>query len=231
MAEGNGHQPWFLVFREAWLHVLVSDFAGAQRLCESIIHGHTDVPPGQPIAISRLAEGHVAFEQGRYEQATACFKQILDVSQTPKFFLHWYWRLQAQLGLTEVWLADGNLIKARSEAASLLEAARKTAEPTLLARAWEIGARVALAADQQKDAYDCIQNAVAIVQRSHVPLAAWLVHATAADLCVRGVNPDTAGRHRDLAAACIRGLASSLDCDQALRTSLLTSASVRRVLC
>jgi DNA-binding winged helix-turn-helix (wHTH) protein/tetratricopeptide (TPR) repeat protein len=230
MAERNGYNPWLLVFREAWLHVLVFDFPGAQRLCDSIIRDHTDVPPGQPMAIARLAAGHSALEQARYEQAADCFEQIRDVHRTPKFFLHWYWRLQAQLGLTEVRLAAGNLTNARSEAASLLEASLKTAEPTLLARAWEISARVAMATDQRQDAYDCIQNALTIVQRSQVPLAAWLVHTTAADLCLRSADPHAAETHRQVAAECIRSLADSLTYDEALRTSLLTFPSVRRAL-
>jgi DNA-binding winged helix-turn-helix (wHTH) protein/tetratricopeptide (TPR) repeat protein len=230
MAERNGYDPWLLVFREAWLHVLVFDFAGAQRLCDSIIHGHAHVPPGQPMAIARLAAGHSALERGLYQLAAGCFEQIRDVHSTPKFFVHWYWRLQAQLGLVEVWLAEGNLANARSEAASLLEAALKTAEHTLLARAWEINARVAMATDQQQDAQDCIQNALTILQRSHVPLAAWLVHATAGDLCSRSADPDAAERHRHAATECIRSLADSLTCDEALRTSLLNSASVRRAL-
>jgi len=229
-AKGNGYDPWLLVFREAWLHVLVFDFAGAQRLCDSIIHSHMGVPPAQPLAIGRLAAGYIALEQGRYEEAADRFQQIRDVHRTPKFFLHWYWRLLAQLGLTEVWLAAGDRSTARSEAASLLEATLTTAEPTLLARAWEMSARVAMAGDEQRIAHDCVRNALAILDRSHAPLAAWQVHATAADLCLRGADSEGAARHRDLAAGCIRSLADSLTCEEALRTSLLTSAAVRRVL-
>lgn len=229
-AERNGYDPWLLVFREAWLHLLVFDFAGAQRLGDSVIQRHADVPSGQPMTIARLAAGYSALEQGRFEQAARSFEQIRDGHRTPKFFLHWYWRLQAQLGLTELWLAERKLTNARSEAASLLEAALKTSEPTLLARVWEISARVAMATDEQQKAHDCMQNALTVLQQSHVPLAAWLVHATAAEVYSRSADQDAADRHRHIAAECIRSLADSLACDEALRTSFLTSASVRQVL-
>jgi tetratricopeptide (TPR) repeat protein len=229
-AERNGYDPWILIFREAWLHVLVFDFAGAQRLCDSIIHGAAHVPPSQPMAIARLAAGHSALEQGRFEEAAACFAQVRDIQRTHKFFLHWYWRLQAQLGLAEVWLAEGRLPNARSEAASLLKAALKTSEHTLLALAWEINARVAMATYQQQAAHGFIQNALNILERSHVPLAAWRVHATAGDLCSRSADADAAEKHRHAAVECIRKLADSLTCDEALRTSWLNSASVRRAL-
>jgi hypothetical protein len=72
--------------------------------------------------------------------------------------------VQAQLGLTEVWLAAGDSANACSEAASLLEATLKTAELTLLARTWEIRARVAMATDQQRIAHDCVRNPMATLE-------------------------------------------------------------------
>jgi tetratricopeptide (TPR) repeat protein len=109
MAEKNGYDPWLFVFREAWLHTLGFDFVGARLLCESLMRTREDIPPAQLKTIARLASGCIELEHGRYDQAARYFEEIRDCEVTPKFFLHWYWRMQAQLGLTHVWLASGNL--------------------------------------------------------------------------------------------------------------------------
>ncbi len=107
MAEKNGYDPWLFIFREAWLHTLGFDFVGARQLCESLMRTREDVPPAQLETIARLASGYIELEHGRYDQAARYFEEIRDCEVTPKFFLHWYWRMQAQLGLTHVRLASG----------------------------------------------------------------------------------------------------------------------------
>jgi len=71
--------------------------------------------------------------------ALQSFAKVLDPKRTPKFFLHWYWRMNAQLGLSSVWLASGDLRKARLEADRFLQSALSTAEPNLQALAWRWG--------------------------------------------------------------------------------------------
>jgi hypothetical protein len=230
MAEKNGYDPWLFIFREAWLHTLGFDFVGARLLCESLMRTREDVPPAQLKTIARLASGCIELEHGRYDQAARYFEEIRDCEVTPKFFLHWYWRMQAQLGLTHVWLASGNLTSARAEAASLLAAALRTAEPTLQAQAWEIKARVAIATDSEREARECIQQALTIVEHFPVPLAAWRVHATAWDLSRLCSEPRSADTHRIHAVAGIDKLASSFGADEPLRRSFLAAAAVRRVL-
>jgi len=230
MAEKSGYDPWLFVFREAWLHTLCLDFAGARLLCEALMHAREDVPSTQPQTIARLSGGYIELEHGRYDQAARCFDEIRDHKVTPKFFLHWYWRMQAQLGLIQVSLASGNLTTARAEASSLLESALGTAEPTLHAQAWEIKARVAIATDVEREAHECIQQAISVVERWRVPLAAWRVHATASDLSQRMADHAAADIHRGRAASCVLTLANSLGTGEALRNSFLAAVPVRRVL-
>jgi len=230
MAEKSGYDPWLFVFREAWLHTLCLDFAGARLLCEALMRSREDVPSTQPQTIARLSGGYIELEHGRYDQAARCFDEIRDHKVTPKFFLHWYWRMQAQLGLIQVSLASGNLTTARAEASSLLESALGTAEPTLHAQAWEIKARVAIATDVEREAHECIQQAISVVERWRVPLAAWRVHATASDLSQRMADHAAADIHRGRAASCVLTLANSLGTGEALRNSFLAAVPVRRVL-
>jgi len=66
---------------------------------------------------------------GRYAEALQCFAQVRDPGITPNFFLHWYWRMQARLGSSEVRLQAGDIPNARIEVDDLLESALSTADP------------------------------------------------------------------------------------------------------
>src|SRR5215813_15397380 len=88
-------------------------------------------PMGQPKTIAKVAAGYAELHRGQYEKAIEYFTQVRDPEITPKFFLHWFWRMTAQLGLSNVWLASRSLGRARSEADRFLASALSTAEPNL----------------------------------------------------------------------------------------------------
>jgi tetratricopeptide (TPR) repeat protein len=155
---------------------------------------------------------------------------VFDPKESPKFFLHWYWRMNAQLGLSNVWLASGNLRKARLEAERFLQSALSTAEPNLQALAWEVEARVAMAEKDWKGAEEKIEKGLAVLQRFEVPATAWRVHATRSDLYRHAKDETAAETHRASAEAIIRALASSFAADDPLRHAFLAAAPVRRIL-
>jgi len=145
MAEKNGSDPWLFNFREAWLRTLVFDFDGARRLCEFIMRPDAEYPTGQPKTIAAVAAGYAELYCGHYDNAVEYFRRVRDPKITPKFFLHWFWRMTAQLGLSNVWLSAGNLASAGGEADSFLESALSTADPHIQALAWEMKTRIAMA--------------------------------------------------------------------------------------
>ena len=98
--------------------------------------------------------------------------------------------------LTDVWLAKGDLKQAGPEAERFLELTLATAERTWQALAWEASARVAMAGGDHHRASTCIDNALSAMEGFEVPLAAWRVHASAAELETRRGNQRAAGRHR-----------------------------------
>src|SRR5262249_6326711 len=112
-AEKNGNSAWIFMLREGWLRVLAFDFRGAQRLCEEIIGLNARYLSGQPIAMGAIAGGYAAFYEGDHDGALPLFAGLAKPSSTPKFFLHWYWRMQAELGIAHAHLAAGNLSSAR----------------------------------------------------------------------------------------------------------------------
>src|SRR5262245_26946373 len=146
IAERNGNAPWLFIFREAWLRTVALDFDGARALCDTVTRAATQYPTGQPETIAKLATAYTQLGNRQYADALQTFAQVLDTEATPKFFLHWYWRMKAQLGLSEAWLAARSLRNARTEADRFLDAASSTAEPNLLALAADVEARVAMAA-------------------------------------------------------------------------------------
>jgi DNA-binding winged helix-turn-helix (wHTH) protein/tetratricopeptide (TPR) repeat protein len=230
IAEKNGNEPWLFVFREAWLRMAVLDFAGARQLCEGLVARSADAYwQGQSQTIGGIARGYAALEQGKYDAASRSFAEVLDPKENPKFFLHWYWRMNGQLGLSNVWLASGNLRKARLEGERFLQSALSTAEPNLQALAWEVGARVAMAEKDWKGAEEKIAKGLAVVQEFEIPTTAWRVHATRSDVYRQTKNQTAAEAHRARAEAIILALADSFAADDPLRHAFLAAAPVRRI--
>src|SRR5260370_20002187 len=130
-------------------------------------------------AIGMISAGYAELYRGRYAEALQCFAQVRDPGITPNFFLHWYWRMQARLGSSEVRLQAGDIPNARIEVDDLLESALSTADPHLQALAWEMKTRVAMAERDWMGAREYLQQAVVIVEKFEVLVAAWQVHATA----------------------------------------------------
>ena len=232
IAEQHGNEPWLFVSREVWLHTTVLDFAGARELCEGMAARSAGAYwHGQSQTLGGIAAGYAALEQGQYDDASRSFTQVLEPKERTRFFLHWYWRMSAQLGLSNVWLASGNLRKARCDADRFLQSALSTAEPNLHALAWDVDARVAMAEKDWKGAEEKIEKGLAVLHKFEIPTTAWRVHATRADLYRLTRNNRAAETARARAEAIIVALANSFAPDDPLRHAFLAVAPVRRILC
>jgi hypothetical protein len=133
-------------------------------------------------------------------------------------------------GFTELWLAKGDLTRARLHAERFLDATLATAERTWQGLAWEVNARVAMAELDTTRARECVSKALSTMQGFEVPLAAWCVHATAAELEEALGNLQTADSHRELSRATIRQLADSLPAEEPLRQIFLSAPAVTKIL-
>jgi DNA-binding winged helix-turn-helix (wHTH) protein/tetratricopeptide (TPR) repeat protein len=229
-AAKNGNDPWLLTIREAWLRTVALDFEGAQQLCETMIRSNSGYPKGQPKAIAWFAAANGALALANYDEALQNFRQVLDKDVTPKFFLHWYWRMLAQLGVANVWLASGNLVNARTEAGRLLESVLSTADPSLQALAWEVNARVAITEKNWKACEECVQKGLSILAKFEIPMVAWRLHGTAWDMYRHAKNKKSAETHRKHAETCILKIANSFAPEEPLRATFLAADAVRRIL-
>src|SRR5260370_12206485 len=144
--------------------------------------------------------------------------------------IDWYWRMPLQSGLTELWLAKGDLKQAQVEAERFLEVTQATAERTWQALAWEASARVAMAQHNLDRAHDCLAHASATLEGFEVPLAAWRVHATAAELFRSSRRNAEAEHYRQLSQTTIFKLAGSLPAEEPLRKIFLSAPSVLKAL-
>ena len=237
MAEKNGNDPWLFNFREAWLRMVALDFEGSARVCDDILRMKTSYAVGQPQTIARIARGYSAIakgyselDHGQYGRAVELFDQIRDPQITPKFFLHWVWRMAAQLGVAEAWLQSREIEKASAEADGFLHSALQTAHPHLQALAWEIQTRVSIAKEDWGRADDSVHKGLEIVHRFEVPVAGWQVHATAWRLNQSRLQYAEAESHRERAQADIFKIADSFPKGEPLRNTFLSAAPIARIL-
>jgi hypothetical protein len=158
------------------------------------------------------------------DTAVDTFVKLRDRVTYPKFFLQWYWKMMAQMGLAMALLESGDQERARAASDRFREAALATADPALKARAWDLEARIALKARDATRARDCIEAALAALKPAEPPPVAWRVHATAARVFRQSGDVAMAEFHRLRAQAILRQLADSLDSSDPLRAALLKSA-------
>jgi DNA-binding winged helix-turn-helix (wHTH) protein len=219
-AEKNGNAPWLGIFQasRAWLHFQACDFEGARQMAQRLLQTYSEEPAGQigTTAMITLAFAEIALEAP--ERAVPLLVKILERPEMPRFFLDWYWRMLARLGLGNAWLANGQVKKAAREADLFLESALSTADPNLQALAWDMKARCV--AGKSEPAEQCLDRAFAALAKANVPSAAWRVHATAAQVCAGTGRKDDGGCHREQAAAILMQLAESLPEGHALRAFL-----------
>ena len=229
-SDENRARAWLLSFREAWLRLLAFDRAGALAICEEISKASAKYHSGQPQTISLVAAAYSALDRCEYANAIELFAQVAAPLETTKFFLHWTWRMTAQLETANAWLLFGDTQKAREAAGISLKSALSTSDPHLQALAWELDARVALAERDLPRAHDSVDRALGIVGKFEILVAAWQVYATAWDLYRHTGDLDAAEANRLRSETCIRQIADSFDPDEPLRTTFLEAAPVRRIL-
>jgi DNA-binding winged helix-turn-helix (wHTH) protein len=221
---------WIWVLGEAWLCARCYDFDGVSRL-----RGVTMPTDVEPHAIwtktaARISAGQNEIVKGNYDKALQCFAEVRDETLTPNFFLHWHWRIHAQIGAVEAFLGARDIASARRTADELLNSALSVSDPNLHALAWEINARISRAEQDLRAARGHIDQALAVVDRYDIPVAGWQVHRTACDVCQEEGASDKAEGHRKRAKELIMKIADSFDPDEPLRQSFLSAHTVQPVL-
>ena len=229
-AEKNGSSPWIFILREAWVHLAAFDFLQAQELCATVVAANAGYLTRHPKAIALIARGYTALHKENYAEASRCFREVRNQVSTQKFFLHWYWRMQAELGLSNALLEAGDVAAAAREADRFLESALSTSDPSVQALAWSMKSRAGLASKENAMAEHALVKGLAIVNTCEVPLAGWQVHSAAWEFYGYLGEADRAEQHRCLAESLLVMISESLDAHESLRNNFLNAAPIRRVL-
>src|SRR6266550_2914082 len=208
---------WLLTLREAWLRTLAFDFEGARQICQATCNARGEFPDAQYYAIDQIAAGNMALQQGKYSEALEHFTHVQDLGAHTRFFMHWEWRMMAQLESGNAWLLSGNIVNARTAADGFLKSALPTSDPYLQALAWELKTRVAMAERDSHRALESIQQALALVEKSEIAVAAWQVYGTAWQAYESVKQHKTAETNRERAEACILKIVNSFAPDEPLR--------------
>lgn len=229
MAEKNANRPASALCRLtfAWLSVEAMDFQGARGLCDGIDD-------------AILAENPFAFFFQRAVLAKAfaglsdprrALQQIDDVQR----------RLEAEgTGLdftiytqlyhcfSECCLLLGDIAQARARAHQLRDYAAPAPDQNHLALAYGLLARIALAANDPGDARTQLSLALATLGNADLPLAAWRVYLTAAEISERFGEVAEATEYRNRHEGVVRTLMQNFDPGDRLHASLLTALEARR---
>jgi DNA-binding winged helix-turn-helix (wHTH) protein/tetratricopeptide (TPR) repeat protein len=183
VAAKNGNSPWLGIFKAAqgWMRFQMRDLDGARTVAEELLREHTEEPAGQVRTTALITAAFVDLESGELDSAEQGFRRICERPTLPRFFLDWHWRLIGQLGLASTRLAKGDAAGAAATAEALVSAADSMADPATRALAWDVKARVAMAAGQWDHARDGLERALASLKGLEIPIAARKIHDSAAE--------------------------------------------------
>jgi DNA-binding winged helix-turn-helix (wHTH) protein/tetratricopeptide (TPR) repeat protein len=232
---GQGVRPHL-----AWVHLQAMDFAGVLALCNSalLLVKDPELRPGPDYPApyrfglwKRLfLMGAAETALGDYESAREHLLAARADMDRPGPTCTWYWRMPLEHAITELWLAKGDLAQARPQAERFLAITMATAEHMWQALAWEANARIAIVEGSLDRAHECVVQALQTMEGFDVPLAAWRVHATSADVFRLRGDSALADRHCGLSRETILRLANSLAADDPLRNTFLSAPPIRKIL-
>lgn len=230
VAEKNRNAPWLGIFQAslAWLHFHACDFEGARRLAGDLLKTHVEEPAGQIRTMATITAAFADIELGAADQALPALAGVCERPEYPRFFMDWYWRTMARLGLSHAWLRKNDSEEAGREADLFLQSAMSGADPNLKALAFETKARVAM--NQPQQARQHLDAAFAALANVEIPSAAWRVHACAARLNARSGDGPQAEHHRQRAATILRQLSLSFPEPSPLQASLIHASQSHPLL-
>ncbi|HTU48417.1 MAG TPA: AAA family ATPase [Bryobacteraceae bacterium] len=227
---GDPYRAQALRLYKALVQLIAMDFDGVVSSCEAALRSTGDPEGVYPLRLSLVLRGSAETGLGNFDEAREHFLSAQEDIDRRNVLFDWYWRMALESGLTELWLAMGDLTGARAQADRFIEVASNTAERTWQGLAWEVKARVALAEADLTGGLACIEQALQIIGGFELPLAEWRVHGTAGELYERTGEQALAQRHRELSRSTIMRMANSLEPKHPLRATFLSAAPVRHVL-
>jgi DNA-binding winged helix-turn-helix (wHTH) protein/tetratricopeptide (TPR) repeat protein len=217
---------------QAWGWVIAHEFEKARELCERIVPGWDSsgtIDPAFPPAFNPGEEGArlvilgaAQAGLGQYDAALEHLEAARKLILANSAALHWYWGVAVEWVLAQLWISRGDPARAGSHAKNLLTRAAGGGQATWRALAHEVAAQIAMCQRDLSRAREHITEALSIVERFEIPVAAWRVQVRAAKFFESVGNNASAQHHRELAQAATLRLEGSLPAGHAFRNRLLT---------
>jgi len=229
LAEKNANQPARALchLTLAWLRVEAMDFQGARDLCEDVDDTILDE---NPFAFffhrAVLAKAFVGLND--YQRALKQFDDVQRRVEAEGTGLDFTIYTQFYHCFGECCLLMGDIPQARARAVQLREYAAPAPDRNHLALAHGLLARIALAAGDLDDARAQLSGALATLDNADLPLAAWRIYLTAAEICESLGDASKASEYRLLFENVMRTLAQNFDPEDRLRASLLAALEATR---
>jgi hypothetical protein len=227
---GDHYRGQTLQLYRAWVRLFGMDYAGARDICASVLPmlGEPARTPWRRLALTIAGSAEVGL--GEHERALGHLMAVKQEMEDHQVINDWYLRMMLQSALTDLWLARGDLSRARQDAEAFLAVTSATAERTWQALAWEANARLALRSSDLERAPDCITKALSVMEGYETPLAEWRVQATAAELSELRGHSGAAKHHRELSRATVLRLAHSLPEGDPLRITFLSTPPISTIV-
>jgi DNA-binding winged helix-turn-helix (wHTH) protein/tetratricopeptide (TPR) repeat protein len=204
----------------AWLHVEAGDFESAKVLCEEALP--QDVGPWADFIRIHFAaiHGRALVGLGDHKGAIRCFEVFFQAEQDESLPIARNYFFPAYQGACEAWLSLGEFGKAGHYAERLRAFSTGAPENTYLAISLILLAAIRLVEGSLDEADARLAEALEIVAKAEVPLAAWRVYGIAEKFQELRGQAELASQYRFRKWQAIKRLLDSLHATDPLRSGL-----------
>ena len=227
LGNGEGSRAATVQFHAALGHILLQDFDGAAALVEAATKFSTAVDAAAMALNEKQMElivgGLAARGLGRPDETLDRLSRAWEDALRRPIVTTWLWRMVIAWGLTDAYLASGDVTAARARSEEFRALAYRTQERTWRAMACETGARVALAEGELSTAQARVREGWQETDLGPLPLVEWRLHAVEVAVRSAAGDPDGAARHRQACADALAALAQTLPEGHSAREALMSA--------
>ncbi|HEV8429871.1 MAG TPA: protein kinase [Pyrinomonadaceae bacterium] len=224
-ARRNGDLFWHPRFPNCigWIYRELFDYESAHKYNEEGIDVSRRHHVMEAEANSLINRGIDCTHAGDHQQTAVAFHEVRNIFERDAWF-RWRYNIRLEAAMAEHWLKKGDLDKAREFVERLHATATEHEVHKYIAVAHHLRARIALAANNLKEAEKNFDAALAELEKYPVPLVAWKIQAGKARLKTQMGQEAEAQEASARASEIVNLIASNVN-DETLRARFLKAAS------
>ena len=206
----------------AELHYEAFEPASAVSLCEEALPVIRGSQSGFAMQRALTITGIAYMESGALDRAKELLSEMQNLYEAAEIPFAWHWQLPLYAALTELGLLLGDVSLANTNIERLKNLAEFHANLRYRVRFKQISARLALARNELTTANKEISEALDLFDDRKLPLVAWRVHDTAAELHRKTGDTYLEKHHSQVRDDILLELADSLSETEPLHSSILS---------